>query len=143
MLDSPVWKDKIATGSLGENFVLNSIQKKYKSAYQKEGKYSAYDIYIPETNKTIEVKYDKGSLRSGNFFVELKDYEVKSGLSISTADWWCFTDLNKSYYIQREKLIDIIQDLPIRRSFCERDKHATEYVLLSKKKYLHHFKIIN
>ena len=53
------FKDSLAIGNTVEDQVCAKIRKKYPKAYVKQGYCKGYDIYVPETNKKIEVKQDK------------------------------------------------------------------------------------
>lgn len=66
---------------------------KYKNNFE-------YDLQIGQTkerelgdifnSKTVEVKYDFKALRSRNVYVEYQNKGKPSGLSVSTADFYCF-----------------------------------------------------
>lgn len=71
--------------------VLSIIQKTCPSATLIHA-YKGYDIWIPETHKSIEVKYDPMSNVTGNLVVEIEMFNKPSGLMITTADKWIFYD---------------------------------------------------
>jgi len=71
--------------------VLSIIQKTCPSATLINA-YKGYDIWIPETHKSIEVKYDPMSNVTGNLVVEIEMFNKPSGLMITTADKWIFYD---------------------------------------------------
>jgi hypothetical protein len=82
--------ESLVSGKESERLVLNIIKNKYPQAYIKEGYHKEYDIMIPETNKTVEVKKDFKSQYTGNIVVEISMNNKRSALSTTTADWWVF-----------------------------------------------------
>lgn len=86
-------KSKTA-GDIIEEEVLKSIQKKYPQAYTTKhlGKFSDYDIYIPEIEDGIEVKGDYKSAETGNIVVEVEMNGKPSALSITKAKYWVFVE---------------------------------------------------
>lgn len=77
-------------GEAGERVVLDLIKLKYPKAHKIRGNHSEYDIMIPETNKTVEVKRDAKAHLTGNAFIETKCNGIDSGLNITTADHWAY-----------------------------------------------------
>ena len=55
-------------------------------------------------DKTIEVKYDKKALETGNFFIEYESRGKKSGISNSESDYYCFCTHNTFHIISTEEL---------------------------------------
>ena len=53
-----------------------------------EGYFKDYDIYVPEINKSIEVKSDEKSKYTNNIVVEVEFNGKPSALSTSKADYW-------------------------------------------------------
>jgi len=64
------YNEDLPYGEVGEKFVLDIINRKHPMAYKMEGYFLEYDIMIPEIEKTVEVKRDKHSDRTGNVFIE-------------------------------------------------------------------------
>lgn len=81
----------LARGLSVESLYLNILKEKYPSATI-INKYKGYDIWIPEIHKSIEVKYDPMSNKTGNIVIEIEMYDKPSGLMSSTADYWVFYD---------------------------------------------------
>ena len=71
-----------------EKTVLYIIQKKYPKAFMIDGKFSPYDIFIPEISKSIEVKSDRKSKHTGNLVIEVSMYGKPSALMATLADCW-------------------------------------------------------
>ena len=61
-------QEDLPYGEAGEKFVLSIINRKHSMAYKMEGYFVEYDIMIPEIDKTVEVKRDKHTDRTGNAF---------------------------------------------------------------------------
>lgn len=74
-----------------EHRVLAIVQKKYPSA-SFVNSFKGYDIWVPETHKSIEVKYDPMSNDTGNVVVEIEMNGKASALITTTADYWVFHD---------------------------------------------------
>lgn len=81
-------------GDILEEEVLKSIIKKYPKAETTKhlGKFSDYDIYIPEIDNGIEVKGDYKSAETGNIVVEVEMYGRPSALSKTKARYWVFIE---------------------------------------------------
>jgi hypothetical protein len=71
-----------------EKTVLEMIQNKYPKAFMIDGKFSPYDIFIPEISKSIEVKSDRKSQHTGNLVIEVSMYGKPSALMTTLADYW-------------------------------------------------------
>ena len=109
----PKFKKTIVVGKIREEEVCKSIQKRYPNAYVVEGYSKGFDIVIPETEQTVEVKQDYKSYYTGNFVVEIGFGGKDSGLLTTTADWWVFVDYEKCYWITPEDLGDLVEELRI------------------------------
>ena len=88
-----------------ERCVLEFIRKKHPCAVLINA-YRGYDIWIPEVNKSIEVKYDEKSNQTGNIVVEIEMSGKASALMTTKADFWIFYD-GKTFVCIKPK--DIIQ----------------------------------
>ena len=81
--------------NIGESIelkVLMEINQKYPNAYKVQGYFKDYDIYIPEIDKSVEVKLDLMSLETGNIVVEIEFNGKPSALSTTKADYWVWWD---------------------------------------------------
>jgi hypothetical protein len=87
-------------GEAGESVVLDLIKLKYPKAYKIKGNHAEFDIMIPETNKTVEVKRDAKAHKTGNVFIETRCNGFDSGLNITTADHWAYMIKDKIYLIK-------------------------------------------
>ena len=80
---------------IGENkeyLILDFIKKKYPKAYKIQGYCKECDIYIPECDLKIEIKYDKKSNETGNIVVEIEMFNKPSALFTTKSDFWIFYD---------------------------------------------------
>ena len=76
-----------------EYAILNEINKKYPDAYKKEGYCKGFDIVVPSANnKLVEIKYDRQTLKTGNYFIETRSNDISSGINTTRADWYVFVD---------------------------------------------------
>jgi hypothetical protein len=82
------FKKDLQRGRDIENLILNKVKKKYACAVLIDGKFKDYDLFIPETNKTIEIKGDYRSCQTGNILIELMMFNVPSALLTTKADYW-------------------------------------------------------
>jgi len=65
-----------------------------------------YD-FIDANNIKYEVKCDKYSNISGNFFIEFKGYHKNSGISNTKANYYIITNEDNYYMILTEKLLKL------------------------------------
>jgi hypothetical protein len=72
------FKKDLQRGRDIENLILNKVKQKYACAVLIDGKFKDYDLFIPETNKTIEIKGDYRSCQTGNILIELMMFNVPS-----------------------------------------------------------------
>ena len=81
-------------GDIIEDEILKIIKLKYPLAETTKhlGKFSDYDIYIPEINGGIEVKGDYMSAETRNIVVEVEMGGKLSGLSVTKAKYWVFVE---------------------------------------------------
>jgi hypothetical protein len=86
--------DDLERGLIIERKALTLIRKKFPSASLIH-KFKGYDIWIPESNCSIEVKYDPMSNKTGNLVVEFEFNNKQSALITTTATYWMFYDDNQ------------------------------------------------
>jgi hypothetical protein len=90
-----------------ERKVLKVIQKKYPQAHIVTA-LKEYDIWIPEIQKGIEVKYDPMSCQTGNIVIEFEMNGSPSALMATGADWWIFYDDEVMFSLTPKEIIQII-----------------------------------
>ena len=109
------FKDSLAIGRDSEEGVLGKIQKKYPKAHLIEGYCKECDIYVPETDKKVEVKQDKKSNFTGNIVVEIEFDGKPSALSTTESDYWVFDDGEIYIWITPDILRQVIKPFsPVR-----------------------------
>ena len=86
------FKRDLSRGAKVEDFVLQKIKNKYPEARRINGYCKEYDIWIPEINQGIEVKYDPMSNQTGNIVIEVEMGGKRSALSTTKASQWIFYD---------------------------------------------------
>jgi len=106
----------LARGKQIENYVLKQIQLIFPSATLIENKFKFYDIFIPEIEKKIEVKYDPASHRTGNILIELYMFNQPSALLVTKADYWVFFTGDRFIWLQPIKIIEclLMNNIPSR-----------------------------
>jgi len=90
-----------------EKKVLKIIQKKYPQAHIVTA-LKDYDIWIPEIQKGIEVKYDPMSCKTGNIVIEFEMNGKPSALMATGADWWIFYDGEVMFSITPKEITQVI-----------------------------------
>lgn len=90
-----------------ERKVLKIIQKKYPEAHILTA-LKEYDIWIPEIEKGIEVKYDPMSCKTGNIVIEFEMNGKPSALMATGADWWIFYDGEVVFSLTPREIIQVI-----------------------------------
>jgi hypothetical protein len=109
------FKQDLQRGMDVEQKVLSILKKTYPSASLID-KYKGYDIWIPETHKSVEVKYDPMSNTTGNVVIEIWMYEKPSALLTTTADYWVFHDDSVFISIPPKRIFEciMINEIPLR-----------------------------
>jgi hypothetical protein len=98
----------LETGKKIESDILDLIKLKYPQAFGIDGYCKAYDIFVPETSKGIEVKLDFMSSETGNIVVEVRMNGKLSALSTTLAHYWVFVTHYKYAFIKPERIKDCI-----------------------------------
>ena len=98
----------LETGKKIESDILDLIKLKYPQAFDIDGYCKAYDIFVPETSKGIEVKLDFMSSETGNIVVEVRMNGKLSALSTTLAHYWVFVTHYKYAFIKPERIKDCI-----------------------------------
>jgi len=104
--------DDLKRGITVEQTVLLAIQRKYPCAVL-VNRHKGYDIWIPETHKSVEVKYDPMSNKTGNIVIEIEMYDKPSALMSTTADYWVFYDDNIFVVITPKEIVRCIFNLKL------------------------------
>ena len=108
------FKQKLAHGQLWEDKAKLFITQ-YKNVEvveeQNKDNYSTmhYDFKTSD-GISYEVKADKRSFSTGNFFIEYSGYGKPTGIRITTADKHILTDEQQFYIIRTSKIIKLLRD---------------------------------
>ena len=95
----------LKSGEAEEKKVLKIIQELYDfSAYMSEGNFSDYDIMMPISGLSIEVKRDFRSEITQNLAFEIRFKGNKSGLASTKADIWVTADKYYLYFFSVQLL---------------------------------------
>lgn len=98
-----------------EDAVCRIISKKYPNTHVIDGFCPDGDVYVPEIDMFIEVKYDRLVKSSGNFFIECEFEGEESGIRNSKAEYYVLCDGESGYMIPTEILKGMVRDKrPIR-----------------------------
>lgn len=122
--------------------VLSMIQKKYPKAYKVKGYFKDYDLFVPEINKSVEVKCDEKSKYTGNIVVEIEFNGKPSALMTSKADYWVWWDGYVYKWFTMNLIHQCIKELnPPVREFIGNgdDKYKKAYLI--KKDILYRYSI--
>lgn len=130
------FQSDLAAGLHVEALALSMVQRKYPCATMIAA-YKGYDIWVPETHKSIEVKYDRMSNATGNFFIEVEYNGKTSALLTTTADYWLIYDDRVFAWITPRRLFECIMlnELPL-QSFAGVGGSAYKQGYLIKKELL-------
>jgi len=90
-----------------ERKVLGLIQKKYSKAHIVTA-LKEYDIWVPELQKGIEVKYDPMSCETGNIVIEYEMNGKPSALMATGAEWWIFYDGEVVFSLTPREIVQVI-----------------------------------
>ena len=99
-------------GRWKEYEILQKVKKKYPKAYLNSD--YRYDIYVPETGDSIEVKWDRKSEETGNYFIECEFDGEPSGIEKSEATYWVIVDGDKMIWIKTESLKYLLSDIKVK-----------------------------
>ena len=104
------FREDLKEGERIEQEVLSQIQEKYPKAFKIDGYYKEYDIYIPEIDKSVEVKQDYKCVETGNIVVEITFDGKPSALLTTKADYWIFVLQNKYIWTSPTRIKKSIGD---------------------------------
>jgi len=139
------FKTDLSRGAKVEDFVLQKIKNKYPEARRISGYCKEYDIWIPEINQGIEVKYDPMSNKTGNIVIEIEMGGKPSALSTTKAHQWIFYDGHSLVCITPREIKECIftNQLRIVTFTGPGDQHSKRAYLVPKDKLFRYGKYIN
>ena len=134
-------------GESSEQDVLSYIQQKYPKSYKIEGYFKYYDIYVPEADKSVEVKQDFKSEFTGNLVVEIEFNGKPSALSTTKADYWVFVTRPNWFWITPKQICQCIRkynytpakfigkgDTKSKRAYLIKINHIQEFSLWTQRR---------
>jgi|TARA_R100000656_G_scaffold122785_1_gene98655 hypothetical protein len=129
-----VFEKDLAVGVEQERRILKQIKSKYPKTYKIEGYYKEWDIFIPEKNFGVEVKYDKKSQETGNIVIEVEFDGKPSALQTTKAEYWIIFDGKDDVWIKPGRIEDCIIQNGLRYAeFTGRgDRHSKKAFLIKK-----------
>ena len=102
------FKKDLQRGRKIEEKILNICKQKYPCSVLIDGKFKDYDLFIPETNKKLEIKGDYRSCETGNIIIELMMFGKPSALLTTKADFWVVYTGLELLWITPRKIIECI-----------------------------------
>lgn len=102
-------------GKYIEDNIIERLNEKFPKAYNSNINgitNKKWDLVIPEIKKTIEVKGDYISVRTGNLLVEVSGWDGDSGLRTTRADWWVFVTGFRLIWIKPLEIYRFIEKYP-------------------------------
>lgn len=105
-----MFEEDLKIGHIIETEVLKLIHKKYPKAYMQSGYFKEYDIFIPEIQKSVEVKSDQKSKYTNNIVIEIEFAGKPSALSTTKADFWVIYDGYNYKWFTPQRIHQCIKD---------------------------------
>ena len=90
-----------------EDDLLERLRHAFPSARRATGVHPDWDIEIPEIGKTVEVKYDPMSQKTGNVVIEYF-HNKPSAFSVSVADYWLISTGDTELWFSRWGILECI-----------------------------------
>jgi hypothetical protein len=90
-----------------EDELLRRLRTVFPNARRAEGLHPQFDIEIPELGKTVEVKYDPMSQKTGNIVIEYY-HNKPSAFSVSIADYWVIDSGDGEVWYTRRGILECI-----------------------------------
>lgn len=84
------------------------IKEKYNVEIVSFSKDARYD-FIDSNGISYEVKTEPSSLKTGNNFIEIFAYGKPSGISVTHADYYIFSNTINYYMVSTEKLKELVK----------------------------------
>lgn len=100
------FENDLKAGKSVEREINRLIRTKYPLSHLIEGKNEGFDIFVPEKMIKVEVKYDRKSNETPNYFFETSN-NIKgepSGIDVTKSDWWVHVDDKTINWIKTKTL---------------------------------------
>lgn len=125
------WDNALFYGKNLEQYFLLLLRKIFPSAVLVKDKFKYYDIWIPEIDKTIELKGDLKSNETDNLVIEVEHYNKPSGISTTKANYWVFFD-GRFIWTEVDSLKQVIKSFTPVRFIGRGDTIAKQAYLVPK-----------
>lgn len=137
-----MFEEDLKIGHIIETEVLKLIHKKYPKAYMHPGYFKEYDIFIPEIQKSVEVKSDQKSKYTNNIVIEIEFGGKPSALSTTKSDFWVIYDGYNYKWFTPKSIHQCIEDNNQKLvSFKGRGDEQSKKAYLIKKELLYKYAI--
>lgn len=137
------WESDLADGEATEETIMKAMRQRGLSPIKIPGKFSAFDIFVPENRKTYEIKRDWKSRETGNIVIEIWMYGKPSGLMATEADQWIIDTGAEWIHITPQAIKDcIIQTGQKLHSFIGKGDKKSKKAYLIPKQQLTRYAII-
>ena len=120
--------------SIGAKLITDNKNNSHDLIVEKDGTQLKYEI---KTDVFCFPQFD-----TGNMFIEFECRGKKSGIEVTTADWFVmyYKYLKEIWYIKTEDLKQLIKDNDFFQTFDSGDKNSnTRGYLIPREKYKKHF----
>ena len=137
-----MFEQDLKIGHIIETQVLQLIHKKYPKAYMQSGYCKEYDIFIPEIQKSVEVKFDQKSKHTSNIVIEIEFGGKPSALSTTKSDFWVIYDGDNFKWFTPKSIHQCIQENNLKFvTFKARGDNQSKKAYLIKKELLYKYAI--
>lgn len=128
MNPSETFRKDLSFGESLEQYVLEIIQEIYPEAIKIPGHFKPYDILVPETNTSVEVKGDYESNNTNNYLIEVSFGNEPSALSTTKADFWVIIDGYHVIWITPQQIKECINafNVPVKTLTGRGDSKSKE-----------------
>ena len=92
------------------SILYNIIHIDYPNAYKIKGKCTEYDLWIPELESGIEIKYDFEARKTNNLFFEFEHNNKASGIKATDSDIWIHYDGTWLFFFKTNELKRMIEE---------------------------------
>ena len=123
------FKTDLEYGKDAEYLILKRIQNKYPLAFMIEGRFKAFDLFVPEIEEGVEIKSDRQAEQTGNIFIEIECNSEYSGIQATKAGWYVYQTKSRMFWVKtdviKQYLISKAKELPM---FCNTPKGESSAV---------------
>lgn len=95
-----------------------------------------YWDFVDSVGTTYEVKADKRSLTTPNFYIEYESFNSPSGISITKADYYVITNTLLYFLIPTEQIRILIETLKPRSASCSNGRGFSRGYLIPQEEML-------